>query len=777
MNKRMIAMLASVVLLCGLLPVGASAVAGQTIVPENAGEKMIVHGRTIFNTQGGLRLFWTNSGFTVKFEGTSLTASLAADVVAAGNYAYLNVYIDGALVPSATVKLDSSSKSYALAADLPFGEHTVEVRKRNEAAYSDSSSVTVKSVTTDGTFLAAPAAPSRVIEFVGDSITSGFGNLVTDGSGDYTSDTVEGTLTWAVLAAKMLGAEANVLSRSGIGYCRNVVMHGRPDNSFYDYYTQTAALPEGTVSSAAWDFENHPSDVIVINLGSNDSGGTYNGGAVPDAVMTSEAVAFLELVREKNPHATIIWHYGLMGSPRRAALEEAVAIRREDGDEKVHFLLQRQFNATTEGTGTHGHPSVQADINRSEDLVRFIAQVMGWEWDAAPMLAAQRYWSEQYNTVDQLSLQTPGSAQAFGAAVLAADALLAADAVENETMITAANDLWQAYANRRLLADMSKDYIVVDACDETRGVALGGSGKKGFDYTDRMEGSACLSTKGTGSVYINHVGSYNIPLPEEAEKWFFECWLYIDHPDRIPGEACLEVSQEVDVCEISWGLNSLGLQAGWNKLQLPMRALPAGMTTLKNIRLFLIGVTEPVTLKLDYVVLSKGRVAEDTTALSEAAVAAEDYLLTATHNELLAALQYAKAAMSQADVDAAAARLLSALEDAQNHKHSYDNACDADCNGCGEKREPPHRWENERDDFCEGCGTTRDVTALGDVNGDGKVDSTDARMTLQYAVKKITDEQLNLAAADVNGSGQVDSTDARLILQRAVEKIDKFPAE
>jgi len=66
------------------------------------------------------------------------------------------------------------------------------------------------------------------------------------------------------------------------------------------------------------------------------------------------------------------------------------------------------------------------------------------------------------------------------------------------------------------------------------------------------------------------------------------------------------------------------------------------------------------------------------------------------------------------------------------------------------------------------------VTA-GDVDGSGRVDSTDARLTLQYAVQKITADGLEIAAADVDGSGRVDSTDARLILQYAVMKIDEFP--
>jgi len=42
-------------------------------------------------------------------------------------------------------------------------------------------------------------------------------------------------------------------------------------------------------------------------------------------------------------------------------------------------------------------------------------------------------------------------------------------------------------------------------------------------------------------------------------------------------------------------------------------------------------------------------------------------------------------------------------------------------------------------------------------------------------VKKITTLPA-LDASDVNGNGKVDSTDARLILQYAVRKIAQFPA-
>lgn len=66
---------------------------------------------------------------------------------------------------------------------------------------------------------------------------------------------------------------------------------------------------------------------------------------------------------------------------------------------------------------------------------------------------------------------------------------------------------------------------------------------------------------------------------------------------------------------------------------------------------------------------------------------------------------------------------------------------------------------------------------FGDINGDEVVNTTDARMALQYAVEKLTFNEEQLTAGDVDGNGIVNTTDARLILQYAVEKIDKFPAE
>lgn len=83
-----------------------------------------------------------------------------------------------------------------------------------------------------------------------------------------------------------------------------------------------------------------------------------------------------------------------------------------------------------------------------------------------------------------------------------------------------------------------------------------------------------------------------------------------------------------------------------------------------------------------------------------------------------------------------------------------------------------------------GDGTTTPVTmpteppfVSGDVNEDGEVNTTDARLVLQTAVGKAELTQRAAKAADVNGDGEVNTTDARLILQLAVGKITEFLPE
>ncbi|OQB14373.1 MAG: Endoglucanase E precursor [Firmicutes bacterium ADurb.Bin193] len=78
-------------------------------------------------------------------------------------------------------------------------------------------------------------------------------------------------------------------------------------------------------------------------------------------------------------------------------------------------------------------------------------------------------------------------------------------------------------------------------------------------------------------------------------------------------------------------------------------------------------------------------------------------------------------------------------------------------------------------EYVIGSGTEPEVT-LGDVNGDGAVNATDAGLVLQYFVGTITEfsSPNGLAAADINNDGVINATDAGLILQYFVGTITEF---
>ncbi|TYQ15326.1 UNVERIFIED_CONTAM: arabinogalactan endo-1,4-beta-galactosidase [Acetivibrio alkalicellulosi] len=67
----------------------------------------------------------------------------------------------------------------------------------------------------------------------------------------------------------------------------------------------------------------------------------------------------------------------------------------------------------------------------------------------------------------------------------------------------------------------------------------------------------------------------------------------------------------------------------------------------------------------------------------------------------------------------------------------------------------------------------------GDLNGDGKIDSTDYALLRRYILGIITSfpSENGLISADVSGDGVIDSTDIVLMRRYLIEIIDKFPAQ
>ena len=58
-----------------------------------------------------------------------------------------------------------------------------------------------------------------------------------------------------------------------------------------------------------------------------------------------------------------------------------------------------------------------------------------------------------------------------------------------------------------------------------------------------------------------------------------------------------------------------------------------------------------------------------------------------------------------------------------------------------------------------------ETALMGDVNGDGAVNTTDAKLIMQLDLGLVDETKVDTAVADVNGDGAINTTDAKLIMQ------------
>jgi hypothetical protein len=263
---------------------------------------------------------------------------------------YFTVYVDGELTqPRAKVTGDPTKQvktDLVLAEGLTRGEHTFEVYKQSANWLVG---ITVNSIKLNGELTERPADNKVLIDFVGDSITEGYGNIYTQSmTADMKSQECEdGMQTYATLTARALGVDYSITAAGGATIAE----------SMESYVTAT------TRRSTRWGFERK-ADIVVINLGTNDNNQLSN------TQMQNAATAMLELVKQKNPDAKIVWAYGLMGDGKSAQIK--AALEAAGGEAAGYYYCSLPYN----GDGGGAHPSVEGHKAAADVLTNFIKGIM-----------------------------------------------------------------------------------------------------------------------------------------------------------------------------------------------------------------------------------------------------------------------------------------------------------------------------------------------------------------------------------------------------------------
>jgi lysophospholipase L1-like esterase len=259
------------------------------VMPDD--NNILYTGRIDFTNPLAPRFDWPGIQVQANFEGSYIGA-----VIKDGNNDY-NVFIDGKQEGVAVTR--PGTEEYTLADKLPSGKHLLTLSRRGEG-YQGVAVFKGLLLERTGKLLAPPQRPKRKIEFIGDSITVGFG---VEGIGVKCPSEREFKNNWKAFSAvvsRELGAEYHIVAISGRGLVKNWAekekVSAEPLPFFYDSTLQNEP-------SMKWDFKSWIPDMVVINLGTND----YSAPPVPDGDVFKQAyMDLIKKVRGYYPKALIV---------------------------------------------------------------------------------------------------------------------------------------------------------------------------------------------------------------------------------------------------------------------------------------------------------------------------------------------------------------------------------------------------------------------------------------------------------------------------------------
>ena len=329
---------------------------------------------------GGVRwLIHSASKIEFRMTGTRAAVTLQGDGSAAGeeaSRARFAVYVNGQRTMDRLV----SKKEETLVLFESDTAQTVEIAviKLSEAANSVFG-IRQIDVVSEGPIEPLPEKKLR-IEFIGDSITCGYGIDDENRDHHFVTGTEDATRAFAYKTAAALDADYSLVSYSGHGIVSGYSGDGNrvPGQLVPPVYEKLGKNYGSAASvldlSRPWDFASFRPDFVVINLGTNDAS-YIKESAERKEEFTAAYAEFLKMVRKNNPDACIIASFGVMGDGLFPCVEEAV--RRytlETGDANVRTL---RFWAQDGSTGyvADWHPTEATQQKAAELLIRLLSSL------------------------------------------------------------------------------------------------------------------------------------------------------------------------------------------------------------------------------------------------------------------------------------------------------------------------------------------------------------------------------------------------------------------
>ena len=343
---------------------------------ENIG-KFRLAGRTTWH-ENTLYLGYSASYIEFRFFGDRITSKILSDGWPEGDnfQAWVAVFLNGEEEPSLRFPIEKGCREYTIYESTQKREATVRIMKYSEAAFA---SLGIQDIQVNGELLELPAYPKKKIEFIGDSITCGYGIEGIAEKDIFTTAQENPWLAYACKTAHILNADFELVSWSGNGvishYVEESVNEPRIDKplmpQLYRYSDWELEQRLGIKNVTEWETIMEP-NIIVLHLGTNDA--SYTRGVKERNEKFEEAyLDFIKCIREAHENAAILCVLGVMDPALNESVRHVVEKVNMLGDENT-FFLELPLQSESDGMGTDYHPTRKTHDKVAKILAEFIKE-------------------------------------------------------------------------------------------------------------------------------------------------------------------------------------------------------------------------------------------------------------------------------------------------------------------------------------------------------------------------------------------------------------------
>lgn len=335
-------------------------------IPANHEDIRIV-GRVEYLNNSEVHFDW--SGVYIQF---SFRGSECSVVMNDSGHNYYNVFIDNELPKVFEVKSDTT---ILIAKNLGTNIHTVQIFKRTEG---NQGKAIFKGIllAESGELLEWKKIPKRKIEFIGNSITCGYGVEGKSRTERWHPSTENNYQSYAAIIARALNADYHIVAHSGLGVVRN---YGDKNKVSASAMSQRFNRVYDEKESPLWNFKKWTPDLVVINLGTND----FSTIPYPDEnIFKSAYEKLISEIRKQYGEIPVFCIVGpMMDEPCYKYVKSMVdELRIVYKRNNVYFIGVPTYLLDSEKDfGSDAHPNYPGNKKMAAHISPVISTVMKWE--------------------------------------------------------------------------------------------------------------------------------------------------------------------------------------------------------------------------------------------------------------------------------------------------------------------------------------------------------------------------------------------------------------